>query len=54
MQMAEVIEPELAALAARTSRQNHGLKVFIEDLRVDDPGYDGTQFALGYRRARMG
>jgi len=24
-----------------------------DDLRLDDPGYDGTQFALEYRRARM-
>ena len=52
--MAELIEPELAALAARMSWMNHGSEVFIEDLRVDDPGYDGTQFALGYRRSRMG
>jgi hypothetical protein len=52
--MDELLEPELAALAARTSWMNQGCEVFIDDLRVDDPGYDGTQFALGYRRARMG
>jgi hypothetical protein len=52
--MEELIGPELAALAARTSWMNHGREVFIDDLRVDDPGYDGTAFALGYRRARMG
>jgi hypothetical protein len=33
---------------------NHGCEVFVDDLRLDDPGYDGTRFALGYRRARMG
>jgi Oxidoreductase family, NAD-binding Rossmann fold len=54
MPMAELIEPELAALAARMSWMDHGREVFIDDLRLDDPGYDGTQFALGYRRARMG
>jgi hypothetical protein len=52
--MDELLEPELAALAARQSWMNGGVEVFIDDLRVDDPGYDGTQFALGYRRARMG
>jgi len=52
--MEELIEPELTALAARASWMNHGQEVFIDDLSVDDPGYDGTQFALGYRRARMG
>ena len=52
--MAELLEPELAALAARVSWRNHGCEVFVDDLRVDDPGYDGVQFALGYRRARMG
>lgn len=46
-------EPELAALAARTSWMNNGQEVFLTDLRLDDPGYDGTQFALEYRRARM-
>lgn len=50
----ELVEPELAALAARVSWMNHGQEVFVDDLRLDEPGYDGTQFALGYRRARMG
>ena len=52
--MNEVLEPELAAMAARVSWLNHGEKVFLADLRSDDPGYDGTQFAREYRRARMG
>jgi hypothetical protein len=41
-------------MAARVSWLNNGQKVFLTDLRSDDPGYDGTQFALEYRRARMG
>jgi len=49
----ELLEPELAALAARVSWLNHGQEVFLDDLRLDDPGYDGTQFALEYCRARM-
>jgi hypothetical protein len=50
----EIAAPELAALAARQSWLNNGQEVFITDLREDDPGYDGTQFALEYRRARIG
>jgi Oxidoreductase family, NAD-binding Rossmann fold len=49
----ELVEPELAALAARQSWLNNGAEVFLTDLRLDDPGYDGDQFALEYRRARM-
>ena len=47
-----ILEPELAAIAARTSWMNNGQEIFITDLREDDPGYDGTQFAIEYRRAR--
>ncbi len=50
---ASILEPELAAMAARISWMNNGQKVFLSDLRLDDPGYDGTEFALSYRRARM-
>ena len=50
----EILAPELAAMAARISWLNNGEKVFLTDLRSDDPGYDGTQFAMEYRRARMG
>ena len=50
---AELIEPELAAMAARISWLNNGQKVFLTDLRQDDPGYDGTQFAMEYLRARL-
>ena len=52
--MNEILEPEFAAMAARVSWMNNGRKVFLTDLRHDDAGYDGTQFALEYRRARMG
>jgi hypothetical protein len=54
IEMGELLEPELAALAARASWLNSGQEVFIDDLRLDDPGYDGTKFALGYHRARLG
>lgn len=48
------LEPELAASATRASWLNHGQEVFLDGLRLDAPGYDGTQFAREYRRARMG
>ncbi len=49
-----ILEPELAAMAARISWMNNGQQVFLTDLSLNDPGYDGTEFALEYRRARMG
>jgi len=52
--MDALLEPELAGMAARVSWLSNGAEVFLTDLRQDDPGYDGTQFALEYRRARMG
>lgn len=48
-----LLEPELAALAARTSWMNHGQQIFLDDLRLDDPGYDGDLFAAEYRRSRI-
>ena len=51
---AELLEPEIAALAARASWMNGGREVFLTDVRQDDPGYDGNRFAVEYRRARLG
>ena len=52
--MDQLLDPELAALAARQSWLHHGAEVVLKNLPVDDPGYDGGEFALAYRRARMG
>lgn len=52
MPMTELLEPEMTALAARMSWMHNGGEVFLTDLRVDDPGYDGNQFAAKYRRSR--
>ena len=49
----EILEPEFAAIAAKTSWQNNGQEIFLTDLREDDQGYDGRQFAAEYRRARI-
>jgi len=51
--VAELLEPELTAMAARTSWLNQGAEIFLSDLRQDDSGYDGTQFAIEYARGRM-
>ena len=48
-----LLEPELAAIAARHSWQNQGAEVRLNALPPDDPGYDGAEFAAAYRRARM-
>jgi hypothetical protein len=52
MQLADIAEVELAALAARTSWLNGDIEVKLEDLPSDSQGYDGTQFETGYRIAR--
>jgi len=52
--MDQLLEPELAALAARQSWLHQGAEVPLKELRATDPGYDGAEFALAYRRARMG
>jgi hypothetical protein len=51
--MEALLEPELAALAARQSWQQNGAEIQLSDLRLDDPGFDGRQFAEEYRRARL-
>lgn len=52
--MDQLLEPELAALAARQSWLQQGAEVSLQDLTADDPGYDGTEFAMAYRSSRMG
>jgi virulence factor len=49
----ELLEPELAALAARQSWLQQGAEIPLKELPMNDPGYDGAEFALAYRRARM-
>lgn len=52
--MDDLIEPELTALAARQSWLRGGAEVFLTDLSLDDPGYDGARFAIEYARKRLG
>lgn len=47
-----MVMPELAALAAKQSWMNGGTEVFITDI-ARDISFDGTQFAVEYRRARL-
>ena len=46
------VMPELAALAAKQSWLNNGAEVFITDIDRNI-SFDGTQFAIEYRRGRM-
>jgi len=46
------LEPEKVALAARVARNAPGQEIFLRDLELSDPGYDGTQFAREYRAQR--
>jgi hypothetical protein len=47
-----LIEPELAAIAARVSERGGGERVFLSEISEDDPGYDGNEFAARYRAQR--
>jgi len=48
----ELIEAELVAMAARLSWQQER-RIYLTDLRLDDPGYDGAAFAASYRLQRL-
>lgn len=48
-----LLEPELVALAAKSSWLNNGKKIFLTDLRIDDAGYDGDMFVAEYCRSRI-
>ena len=48
-----LVEPEKTAIAARMSWMNKWQEIFLTDLRNDDEGYDGKQFAIEYRHSRM-
>ena len=50
--LGELLECEQAALAAQVSWQHGNIVSYLSDLRVDQPGYDGTAFAMAYRQAR--
>jgi len=50
----ELLEVELTAVAARMSWMQNGARIFLSDLRQDDPGYDGGAFAQSYRLSRLG
>jgi len=49
---AELVETIKICLAGKTSREAHGAAIKLEDLRLDDPGYDGDAFEREYAIAR--
>jgi hypothetical protein len=50
--MEHLVEPELAAVAARRSWLEGNREVELSELGEDDEGYDGKVFAEGYRKER--
>ena len=49
-----LIEPELAALAARLSQQRDGMWVRLDELAEGQGGYDGATFGRAYRASKIG
>lgn len=47
-----LVEPEICALAARRSWTEDDREVALTELSAADEGYDGAEFAAGYRKAR--
>jgi virulence factor len=52
-EMKELLEPELAAIAARLSWRQKGRLISLADLKEDEAGYNGDQFEMEYRNMRM-
>lgn len=52
--METLLEVEKTAMAARESWSTGGRQVFLTDLRLEDPGYDGAAFAAAYRLSKIG
>lgn len=50
--IADLIQPELCAVAALDSWLNSDREVKLSDLSDQSPAYDGPAFAEGYRKAR--
>ncbi len=53
IELKALIEVELAAIAARMSRQEQGKTIILDDLRWNDDGYDGKLFAAAYRLQKL-
>ncbi len=54
MSFKDLIEPEITAIAARISRARGGEPVYLSDVPLDDPGYDGAAFGESYRISKLG
>ena len=49
-----LLEAERVAIGARYSWTHGGISVALNDIPLDDPGYDGAVFAAGYRLSTIG
>jgi hypothetical protein len=48
-----LLEAERVAIAARYSWTHGGISVDLNDIPLDDPGYNGATFAAGYRLSKI-
>lgn len=53
MPIDDLLEPEIAAIAALASKRARGEPVMLAALTADHPGYDGAAFGLLYRSQRL-
>ncbi|MFD0673052.1 Gfo/Idh/MocA family oxidoreductase [Cohnella sp. GCM10027633] len=50
---ASLAEVELAAIAAKLSRENDGQPVYLRDIPLEATGYDGALFGQAYRSQKL-
>jgi Oxidoreductase family, NAD-binding Rossmann fold len=50
----QLIEPELAALAAQISYRRNGAWIRLDDAGITEAHYDGAAFGRGYRASKLG
>jgi hypothetical protein len=51
--IADLLEVEMAAIAAKQSLLENGRTVLLTELSLNDPGYDGSAFAVAYKQQKM-
>jgi len=51
--LSELLESIKVALACRHSKR-YRARIFLEDLHLNEPGFDGNAFARGYRLLKLG
>jgi hypothetical protein len=52
--LSQMMEAEMAAIAAKMSWQQGGRDVLLSDIPLSEPGYDGYRFGTEYRLQKIG